>query len=295
MQAALGSSTCLEELKGGVVAAVPNDFMASKGYLGNRYGQFQRGMQLYREELFKRFLASGATDFFGWARRQEFTTHYLGRAPQLNRHGTETMTQQYLPRAGTDCATYLVEGDARGDVRRSERRAATLATATAPTTSDDLDKGYDQPDWPERSRSKNTLEKIIELDPTLVGETSWERVEDMRAFAKRLMAKDASEDDVLLREEAFRWGDDQWAQWHLDNDSSDDDDDDDDEEMGEFDPFSEENVPPANHNKKNKEAIRALFKRRFKIEAPTRATSQAKLFGELYGYLRACIIRNVYP
>ena len=112
-------------------------------------------------------------------------------------------------------------------------------------------------------------------------------------IAKRLCEPDAStaEDDVRLFKYAFRWGDEQWAKWHADNDSSEDED----EEMGEFDPFSEENVPPANDDKKNKEAIRALFKRRFKIEAPTRATSQAKLFGDLYGYLRQCIKRNVYP
>ena len=67
----------------------------------------------------------------------------------------------------------------------------------------------------------------------------------------------------------------------------------DDEEMGEFDPFSDENVPSP--KRRNNGAIRDLFKRRFKKDAPIRATFQSRLFGELLGYLRACIIRNVYP
>ena len=116
-------------------------------------------------------------------------------------------------------------------------------------------------------------------------------VDPMADDAKRRgwLEEDASAADVLLRDKAFRWGDRQWAQWHLDNDSSDEED----EEMGEVDPFSEENVPSP--KQRNRQAIRDLFKRRFKKDAPTRATFQSKLFGDLTSYLRACIIRNVYP
>ena len=83
--------------------------------------------------------------------------------------------------------------------------------------------------------------------------------------------------------------DDEWAQWHLDNDSSDDD-----EEMGEFDPFSEENVPPATH--RNKRAIRDLFKQRFKKDAPLMAPSFVKLSGlTMVEYLRRAVVENKWP
>ncbi len=265
--------------------------MASQGALNNRYGQFQRGMRLCREQLFKRFIESGATDFSSWGERGDFTTHELRRTARDNGRGTVSMWEQYLPRARTGDATYLIAGDVHEDARRSERRAAAAAPAPAPApaASDDLDED-DPPDWREGSRTQTTLQKILELNPALVGETSWVgRFRELQATARRLKANDASAADVLLREEAFRWGDDQWAQWHLDNDSSDEED----EEMGEVDPFSEENVPSP--KQRNRQAIRDLFKRRFKKDAPTRATFQSKLFGDLTSYLRACIIRNVYP
>ena len=282
----------MHEVKGDVLAVVPNNWEARIGKLTDRYGQFQSGKKLYREQLFKEFLESDETDFFAWARRRDFTTHELRRAPAEGQDGGVAMIEQWLPRASTGEATYLVAGDERDDVRRSTRRAPAPAPAPAPAAASDdaLGEGYDPPGWDEGSRTQTTLAKILNTNPSLVSETSFKgRSRELDAIARRLKAKDASAADVLLRDKAFQWGDRQWAQWHLDNDSSDDED----EEMGEFDPFSEENVPRA--TKRNNKAIRDLFKRRFKIEAPTRATSQAKLFGELYGYLRACIIRNVYP
>ena len=71
----------MHEVKGDVLAVVPNNWEARIGSLSGRLGQFQAGGALYREQLWKEFLESGETDFFGWARRREFTTHYLGRAP----------------------------------------------------------------------------------------------------------------------------------------------------------------------------------------------------------------------
>ena len=53
-QALLGLSTSMHELKGDIVAAVPNDWMASRAVLPSRYAQFQYGKELYREQLFKR-------------------------------------------------------------------------------------------------------------------------------------------------------------------------------------------------------------------------------------------------
>lgn len=282
----------MHELKGDIVAVVPNDWMASRGNLPNRYGQLQAGDALYREQLIKEFLESDETDFFGWVRRREFTTHCLRLAPS---DGAVAMTLQWLPRAHTGDVRYLVAGDVHEDARRSERRAAALAPAPAPAPTlvaddDELDEGYDQPKWAEGSRSAWALELIFSAKPTLISDPPPD-FDARRVIAKRLCKPNPSTapDDVRLREEAFAWGDDQWARWHLDNDSSDDDD----EEMGESDPFSEENLPPATRG--NRQAILDLFKRRFKIDAPTRGNSQSRLFGDFLGYLRACISRNVYP
>ena len=292
-QALLGSSRSMHELKGDILAVVPDNWEAPVGSLANRYGQFQAGGRLYREQLLKRFLVSGATDFSSWVRRQEFTTHYWGRVQTEAQDGRVFMVDQWLPRARTGDATYLVAGAERADVRRSERRVAAAAPAPAPAPEpmlrDELDEGYDPPGWDEGKRTWTALKEILRTNPSLVGETSFEgRIMELQAFATRLKAKDASADDVILRDAAFRWGDDEWAQWHLDNDSSDDD-----EEMGVVDPFSEENVPPA--TAQNRQAIRDLFKRRFTRDAPIRATFQSKLFGDFLGYLRQCIVRNVYP
>ena len=198
------------------------------------------------------------------------------------------MILQWLPRARTGGATTVV-GDVR-DVRRSAPRAGSGAGAgPAAAIDDDLDAGWSaglglrvaHPDYAaEDSR----------LNPALVGQTSWVgRKRELKPTARRLKAKDASAADVLIRDAAFRWGDAQWAKWHLDNDSSDDED----EEMGEFDPFSEENVPSP--KRRNRKAIHDLFEQRYNKKVPTRGHSQSKLFDDLLGFLRACIIRNVYP
>ena len=132
--------------------------------------------------------------------------------------------------------------------------------------------------------STPTMPKLISDPPP----DSLER----RAIAKRLCEPDAStaEDDVRLFKYAFRWGDEQWAQWHLDNDSSDDDD----EEMGESDPFSDENVPPA--TKRNARAIRDLFKRRFKKDAPLKPSGFVRISGlTLIEYLRRAVVKNKWP
>ena len=281
----------MHEVKGDVLAVVPNNWEARIGKLTDRYGQFQSGKKFYREQLFKEFLESDETDFFAWARRRDFTTHELRRAPAEGQDGGVAMIEQWLARARTGDATYLVAGDERDDVRRSARRAPAPAPAPAPAAASDdaLGEGYDPPGWDEGSRTQTTLAKILNTNPSLVSETSFKgRSRELDAIARRLKAKDASAADVLLRDKAFRWGDRQWAQWHLDNDSSDDD-----EEMGVVDPFSEEKVPRATW--RNRQAIHDLFEQRFNIKVPTRGNSQSKLFGNFLEYLRQCIIRNVYP
>lgn len=64
VEVALGKSRRVDQLKGGVVAVVPNDWEAGLGRQGHRYGQFQSGAALYREQVFKCFFESGGKDFF---------------------------------------------------------------------------------------------------------------------------------------------------------------------------------------------------------------------------------------
>ena len=270
---------------------VPNNWQARRGFELGRYGQFQSGRKLYREQLFKEFLESDETDFFAWARRREFTTHELRRAPQEARGGSVAMAQQWLPRASTGDATYLVAGDERDDVRRSERRRAPApAPAPAPMSSDDeLDVKEERPKWAERSRSARALAAIFRAKRELISGFAG----TPREIAERLCEPDRStaEADVDLYDRAFQWGDAQWAQWHLDNDS--DEEMDEEEEEEDNDPFSEANMPRA--TKSNRAALRALFKQRFGFDAPPSGNSQSKLFGNFLEYLRHCIKRNVYP
>lgn len=298
-----GSSERIDELEDRNYACLIPDNYPAQEFFSHR-GVGQRVITrcvwddvCYRESVVVGFLASGASSFLEWAGRGDHSVYRKVREEVDNgRGGTSRYVVRSARATGPGGNLYQIGVDPEL-VRRSTREVPAPAPAAEPTTLDeDLDedmeevnplRGADPPKWAERKRSYRALTKIFNANPKLISDPP-PAYEERCAIAKRLCEPNPSTapDDVRLRERAFQWGDDQWTKWHDANDSSSEEED---EEDG--DPFAEHNVPPA--TKSNRQRLKELYKLKFKVEPPTRGTSESKMFpGDFLDWMRHKIVNG---